>query len=90
MSPSRYGKGRWFAIEGQGLVAADRIVAAGLAQAAAMKRLVGSWPPEMVLDLTGRQKRETVLVLDSGHLLILPVTIEAVVGLLLDMEESCE
>jgi regulator of extracellular matrix RemA (YlzA/DUF370 family) len=84
MNRSRYSRGEWLEIDGHGLVAVGRIVAVGLAEAASMKRLVGAWPVEKVLDLTGRQKRQAVLILDSGHVVLVPVTIEVITEMLLE------
>ena len=68
------GLGEWLRFESQDAVAWGRIVAIGQAKAAAMRRLIQATPPSHVILLTGGQRRKTVLVLDSGHLVISSLT----------------
>ncbi|MBX3057910.1 MAG: DUF370 domain-containing protein [Anaerolineae bacterium] len=72
----------WMTIENEGLVAAGRIVAIGLSEAAPMRRLVQQTPASHVIVLTGGQKRQTVLVLDSGHVVITSLTAVELLDLL--------
>lgn len=72
----------WIAIENEGLVATGRIVAIGQVDAAPIRRLVQKTPEARVVILTGGQKRQTVLVLDSGHVVITPLTVAALMDLL--------
>lgn len=53
-----------------GFIVGDRIVAAGRADAAAMRRLVNAAATDQVIILTGGDRRQTVVVLDSGHLVV--------------------
>ncbi len=55
---------------GNGLIAVERIVAAGRTTSAPMKRLIISAPASKIIILTGGRKRETAVVLDSGHVII--------------------
>jgi regulator of extracellular matrix RemA (YlzA/DUF370 family) len=66
----------WIPIENEGLVAARRIVAVGQAEAAPIRRLIQETAASHVVILTGGQKRQTVLVMDSGHVVITPLTME--------------
>ena len=79
----------WLELEQQGIVNAGRIVAVGGAQPAGMKRLLGAAPPEHIVDLTSGQRRQSLLVLDSGHVVITALSVEEVAGLL-NCVERCE
>ena len=57
-------------INGRGLIALDQVVAVGGARSAAMRRLIAVTPPTHLVDLTGGRKRESVLVLESGHVML--------------------
>ena len=61
---------QWLRLEDEGLVAVQRIVAIGLAESAPMRRLIQVVTPARVVTLTGGKRRQTVLVLDSGHLIL--------------------
>ncbi len=69
--------GNWIELEGQGLVNGQRIVAAGNAHSAGMRRLLGAVPDEKVVDLTGGRRRQCLLVLDSGHVVITANTLQS-------------
>lgn len=74
---------RWIRIGDRGLIMIARIVAVGRADAAAIRRLVGTTPMERIVDLTGKEKRLTVISLDSGHVVLTPLSIDAIERLLL-------
>lgn len=73
---------KWLDVKGQGLVRGDRIVAVGRAEAAAMKRLISAVPLDKIISLTAGRKRQSVIVLDSGHVVITALTV-AQIGQLL-------
>ena len=68
------GRGEWLRLESEGAVAWGRIVAMGRAEAAPMRRLIQATRPSHIIMLTGGHKRKTVLLLDSGHLVISSLT----------------
>lgn len=72
----------WIDIEGQGVVMAERVVAVGHADAAPIKRLIAAVPEQKCIVLTGGRKREAVLVLDTGHLVITALSLPRVTVLL--------
>ncbi|MCA9990465.1 MAG: DUF370 domain-containing protein [Anaerolineales bacterium] len=53
-----------------GVVSAARVVTVARADTAGMRRLLGATPSDHILDLTGGQKRQAILVLDSGHVVL--------------------
>lgn len=72
----------WIDIDKQGVVMAERVVAVGHADSAPIRRLVTAVPVEKCIILTGGRKREAVLVLDTGHLVITALSITEVTVLL--------
>lgn len=70
----------WLDVGELGLVAVQRMLAVGSAEAAPMKRLMATTPEEKLIVLTGGRKRRTVLVLDTGHLVITSLSLVDVVG----------
>lgn len=72
----------WMPIEADGLVDAHRVVAVAHIESAPIRRMIRDLPLSQVVVLTGGQKRQTVLVLDSGHVVITSLTIEEVEDLL--------
>ncbi len=81
------GNGRLLPIGKFGLIAIDRVVAVGWVKSAPMRRLIRATQPEWIVVLTGGQRRQTALVLDSGHVVITPMTI-AELTCLLDMDDK--
>jgi regulator of extracellular matrix RemA (YlzA/DUF370 family) len=61
---------RWVVVVGEGLIALDRIVAVGRVDAAPIKRLLRVVPADRLIVLTGGKKRETAVILDSGHVVV--------------------
>lgn len=61
---------RWVVVVGEGLIALDRIVAVGRVDAAPIKRLLRVVPADRLVVLTGGKKRETAVILDSGHVVV--------------------
>lgn len=51
----------------------DKLVAAGLASSAPVRRLLRAAGEGRVIDLTYGGPRQTMLVMDSGHLILLAV-----------------
>ncbi|MCA9983216.1 MAG: DUF370 domain-containing protein [Anaerolineales bacterium] len=68
----------WLTLGGQGLVAANRIVAVGAIDAAPIRRLLEQIPAGQIIILTGGRRRQTALVLDSGHIILTPWSIRQV------------
>ncbi|MBK8989890.1 MAG: DUF370 domain-containing protein [Chloroflexi bacterium] len=64
---------KWVVVVGEGLIALERIVAVGRVEAMPMRRLLRALPPARLVSLTGGKKRETAVVLDSGHVVITAV-----------------
>lgn len=64
---------KWIVVVGEGLIALERIVAVGRVEATPMRRLLRALPPARLVILTGGKKRETAVVLDSGHVVITAV-----------------
>jgi len=65
----------WIVIEDYGIVMAQRVVALGRSDSAPMRRLVEALPLSKVIGMTGGRRRRSVIVLDSGHVVLtaLPV-----------------
>jgi regulator of extracellular matrix RemA (YlzA/DUF370 family) len=72
----------WLKILNEGVIATSRIVAIGLVEAAPIRRLIQATPPSHVVVLTGGHKRQTVLVLDSGHVAITALSLSELTALL--------
>lgn len=71
---------KWIQIENHGLLMTNRIVAAGRSRSAPMRRLLASLPRSQIIDLTGGRKRQTIVVLDSGHVAVTALTVEEIVS----------
>lgn len=67
---------QWAEIEQSGLVNMQRIVAIGRADSAPIQRLIQQTSPDRIVKLTGGRRRQSVLVLDSGHLVITAVCVD--------------
>ncbi len=74
----------WISILGEGVIAARRIVAVGFVNAAPIRRMIQATPLSHVLILTGGHKRQTVLILDSGHVIITALSLSELTTLLDD------
>ncbi len=74
----------WIAIGDVGVVAADRIVAVGPIESAPIKRLVAALPLARIVVLTGGRRRQSVLVLDSGHVVVTALSVAEIVAALRD------
>lgn len=72
----------WIELKRKGFVQKSRVVGVGLADAGAMKRLVSTIPETQRIDLTGGAKRQTVLIMDSGHVILSALSIEEIGRLL--------
>jgi len=72
----------WIPIAEEGIVISDRIVAVAPAETAPMRRLLAMVPITQLVLLTGGQRRQTVLLLDSGHVVITALSVDEVERLL--------
>jgi len=72
--------GRWIVVGKGGILAVDRVVAVARANSAPIRRLVEAVGRERVVDLTFGQPRQAVVVLDSGHVVAVSLTPEALLG----------
>ena len=85
---SLIGRGEWLRVKHEGVVAIGRIVAIGQVEAAPIRRLIQATRPSHVVVLTGGRKRKTVLVLDSGHVVITPLTVTEALAELTKFRQS--
>ena len=72
----------WLSIEKEGIIATHRIVAVGLIESAPIRRLIQTTEETHIVILTGGRKRRSVLILDSGHVVITALTIAVLIDLL--------
>ncbi len=63
----------YIALDQAGFVKAERVVAIGRADSAAMRRLLASLPREKIVYLTGGRRRQAVILLDTGHAVVCAV-----------------
>jgi regulator of extracellular matrix RemA (YlzA/DUF370 family) len=68
----------WLKLDDAGLIALERVVAVGPAESAGMERLLRATPDDRLIILTGGRKRRSVLVLDSGHVVVTALTLEQI------------
>jgi regulator of extracellular matrix RemA (YlzA/DUF370 family) len=68
----------WLKIDDAGLVALGRVVAVGPSDSGGMERLLRATPDDRLIILTGGRKRRSVLVLDSGHLVVTALTVDQI------------
>ena len=64
----------WIKINPKAGVAGKRIITIGCARSTAMRRLIAATPATHLIDLTSGARRHTVLVLDSGHVVLTSLT----------------
>ena len=57
----------------------QRVIAAGKASSAPLRRLLTQVGEGMIIDLTYGRPRQTVVVMDSGHLILLAIPPEGVI-----------
>ncbi len=72
----------WLKILNEGVIATSRVVAVGLVEAAPIRRLIQATPPSHVVVLTGGHKRQTAVVLNSGHVAITALSLSELTALL--------
>ncbi len=60
----------WLAVGEIGFIQQARIVSIAPANTAPLRRLLKATPPDRVVVLTGGQRRQTAVLLDSGHLIL--------------------
>lgn len=60
----------WLSIGEVGFIQQDRIVTVAPANTAPLRRLLKAMPPELIIVLTGGRRRQTAVLLDSGHLIL--------------------
>ncbi len=59
-------------------MAAERIVAVVMVDAAPIRRMLRMLPPEKVVTVTGGRQRKTAVLFDSGHMVITSLTLDEV------------
>ena len=79
--------GHWVIVGQGGILAVDRVVAVARANSAPIRRLVEAVGRERMVDLTFGHPRRAVVVLDSGHVVAVSLTPEA---LLRKLQEQCQ
>ena len=72
------------AIDAQGAINAARIVAVAPADAAPVRRLLDLTPANQIVVLTGGRKRRSVVVLDSGHVVLTALSVKQLLQRLQD------
>lgn len=65
----------WLAIGEAGFIQKERIVSIAPANTAPLRRLLKATPPERIVILTSGQRRQTAVLLDSGHLILTALTL---------------
>jgi regulator of extracellular matrix RemA (YlzA/DUF370 family) len=65
----------WLTLTDIGLIDGRRVVAVGLAESSPMKRLLTAVSEDRLIILTGGQRRQTVAILDSGHVIVTALTL---------------
>jgi regulator of extracellular matrix RemA (YlzA/DUF370 family) len=65
----------WLAIGEAGFIQQERIVSIAPANSAPLRRLLKATSPAMVVVLTGGQRRQTAVLLDSGHLILTAISL---------------
>jgi regulator of extracellular matrix RemA (YlzA/DUF370 family) len=68
----------WLTIEDQGIIAVERIVTVAQVDAAPVRRLLDQIPASKIIVLTGGRKRQSALILDSGHIILTAWPVEKV------------
>ena len=68
----------WIALGDAGLVALGRVVAVGPVESGGMARLLRALPDNRIIILTGGRKRRSVLVLDTGQVVVTALTVEEI------------
>lgn len=63
-------------LDGIGYVSAARVVAIGKANSAPLRRLMAALPPEKVVVLTGGRRRQSIMLLDTGHAVVTALSVE--------------
>lgn len=60
----------WVAVGVNGFIQKSRIVGVSRVQSAPIRRLIQATPPASIVVLTGGERRQTAVLLDSGHVII--------------------
>jgi regulator of extracellular matrix RemA (YlzA/DUF370 family) len=66
----------WLTLTDIGLIDGRRVVAVGLAESSPIKRLLTAVSEDRLIILTGGQRRQTIAILDSGHVIITAVSLD--------------
>jgi len=82
--------GRWVVVGEGGVLAADRIVCIAQARSAPIRRLVRAVGAKQVIDMTFGQSRESVVVLDSGHVVTVSMASDELVEQLEEADRERE
>ncbi len=65
----------WLILPDIGLIDGRRVIAVGLAESSPIKRLTTAIAEDYLIILTGGQRRQTVAILDSGHIIVTALTL---------------
>lgn len=65
----------WIVVGVSGYIQQSRIVGVSSVNTAPMRRLLQATPAASIIVLTGGQRRQTVVLLDSGHVVITALTL---------------
>ena len=76
----------YIALDGYGFIRAERIVTIGKGNSAPMRRLLASLPRDKVVYLTGGRRRQSVVLLDTGHAVVTAVAAEVLHARLAGLE----
>jgi regulator of extracellular matrix RemA (YlzA/DUF370 family) len=65
----------WLILPDIGFIDGRRVIAVGLAESSPIKRLMTAVAEDRLIVLTGGQRRQTVAILDSGHIIVTALTL---------------
>lgn len=65
----------WLILPDIGLIDGRRVIAVGLAESSPIKRLMTAVAEDRLIILTSGQRRQTVAILDSGHVIVTALTL---------------
>lgn len=65
----------WIAVGTHGFIQKSRIVGVSRVKSAPIRRLIQATPPASIIVLTGGERRQTAVLLDSGHVIITAISL---------------
>lgn len=68
----------WITLGDYGVLRRSRIIAVGSNQSTPLRRMVTALPLSKVIILTGGKKRQSIILLDTGHAIISHLTVAEV------------